>query len=90
MANRGGPTFQKRAREKARMEKQQKKQQDKAGRREATKARKEAIGPRLPGEEDPEIAAIRPGPQPIPIEWQDLEDLEDTRDNEEGSEDSPD
>ena len=77
MANKGGPTFQKRAREKARMEKQQKKQQEKAARREAAKARREATGPRLPGEEDPEIAAIRPGPQPLPVEWQDIEDNED-------------
>lgn len=85
MANRGGPTFQKRAREKARMEKQQKKQQEKAARREAAKARREAARPRLPGEEDPEIAAIRPGPQPLPVEWQDLED---DGDNARRSEDS--
>jgi hypothetical protein len=30
------------------------------------KARREAAGPRVPGGEDPDIAGIRPGPQPSP------------------------
>ena len=73
MANRGGPSVQKRLRERAREQKQQEKSQEKALRRANAKERNDA---RLPGEEDPEIAAIRPGPQPLPIEWQDREDLE--------------
>ena len=77
MANRGGPSVQKRLRERARQQKQQEKLQEKALRRANAKARKEAAGSRLPGEEDPEIAAIRPGPQPLPIEWQEREERED-------------
>ena len=76
MANRGGPSVQKRLRERARQQKQQEKLQEKASRRADAKERKEAAGPRLPGALDPEIAAIRPGQQPLPIEWQDREDLE--------------
>ena len=56
---------QKRAKEKARREKQQLK----AARRLQSKEKKESIV--LPvGEEDPDIAGIRPGPQPLPSEWE--------------------
>ena len=59
------PTFQKRLKEKARMEKAR----DKMQRRAEIKERKAAEGPRsLPGE-DPDIAGIRPGPQAVPEEW---------------------
>jgi hypothetical protein len=60
MATRARPSLQKREREKAR----QKKQQQKRERREEAKSRR-AAQPRRPGEEDPDIAGIRPGPQPV-------------------------
>jgi hypothetical protein len=64
MANRSRPTLLKREREKARVEKQKQKE----ARRLAAKARR-AQAPARSGSEDPDIAGIRPGPQPIP--WQD-------------------
>jgi hypothetical protein len=63
MSNRSRPTLLKREREKMRMEKQQ----QKAARRQESKLRRSQAPPR--GAEDPDIAGIRPGPQPIP--WQD-------------------
>lgn len=57
------PTFLKREREKAKRERQQQKS---ARRAEAAAARKNA-GPRPEDGEDPDIAGIRPGPQP-PLE----------------------
>ncbi len=59
MASRARPTLQKREREKARQKKQLQKQQ----RRQEAKARREAAPRRADGE-DPDIAGIRPGPQP--------------------------
>jgi len=59
------PTQNKRARERARQEKQK----DKAARRLEAKARK-ASAPEARGGEDPDIAGIVPGPQPNP--WGDL------------------
>ena len=64
------PTQLKRARERARQEKQQ----QKAARRLEAKARKAAAGPQAETGEDPDIAGIVPGPQPSP--WGDLEDLD--------------
>lgn len=61
MVHRARPTRQKREREKARAEKQKRK----AERRLEAKARKGAV-PRQEGGEDPDIAGIRPGPQPLP------------------------
>ena len=55
------PTQNKRARERARQEKQQ----QKAARRQQVKADK-ANTPRGGGDEDPDIAGIVPGPQPNP------------------------
>ena len=55
------PTQNKRARERARQEKQQ----AKAARRLEAKTRK-ANSPTAPGDEDPDIAGIVPGPQPSP------------------------
>jgi hypothetical protein len=63
------PTQNKRARERARQEKQQ----TKTARRLEAKARKATTGgPR--GDEDPDIAGIVPGPQPSP--WGDDLDLD--------------
>jgi len=66
MANRTKVTQQKRARERAKQERQQ----EKTRRREEAKTRK-ANEPHQPGGggEDPDIAGIIPGPQPRP--WDD-------------------
>ena len=69
MANRTKMTMQKRARERARQERQQ----EKAHRREEVKQRKALVGPRPQGE-DPDIAGIVPGPQPHP--WDDENEME--------------
>jgi len=63
------PTQNKRARERARQEKQQ----AKAARRLEAKSRK-ANTPSAKGEEDPDIAGIVPGPQPSP--WGDEDDTQ--------------
>ena len=67
MANRTKVTQQKRARERAKQERQQ----EKLRRREEAKTRR-ANTPRTDTGEDPDIAGIIPGPQPSP--WGD-EDL---------------
>jgi len=64
MARKSRQTFQKRDKEKAR----QQKNKDKAVRRLEAKQRRADSGPRLEGE-DPDIAGIRPGPQPLPPQW---------------------
>jgi len=64
MAKKSRPTFQKREKEKARMQKQK----DKEARRLETKERKGSTTT-LIGGEDPDIAGIRPGPQPLPEQW---------------------
>jgi hypothetical protein len=74
MANRTKVTQQKRARERARQERQQ----EKTRRREEAKTRK-ANEPQRADGVDPDIAGIIPGPQPSP--WND-EDLLDTEDEE--------
>jgi hypothetical protein len=62
MAQRSRPTLMKREREKARMEKQKMK--------EARRADKPAPGsPRAADGIDPDIAHIKPGPQPL-ADWQ--------------------
>ncbi len=65
MAGSSRTTFQKRQKELAR----QQKQQDKAARRLEIKQRKAQSGPRSTGNGDPDIAGIRPGPQPLPEQW---------------------
>jgi hypothetical protein len=65
MANRGSPTRQKRDKERAR----QQKQREKAQHRLEIKQQKALVGPRDESEEDPDIAGIRPGPQPLPAQW---------------------
>ena len=71
MAQRSRPTLMKREREKARMEKQKMK--------EARRADKPAgSSPRAADGIDPDIAHIKPGPQPL-ADWQiDLEETADT------------
>ena len=64
MAN--NATFQKRQKERAR----QQKQRDKAARRLEMKQHKEQNAVRRTGTEDPDIAGISPGPQPLPPQWQ--------------------
>jgi hypothetical protein len=72
MANRPKVTQQKRARERARQERQQ----EKVRRREEAKVRR-ANAPGHGGGEDPDIAGIIPGPQPSP--WGDEDDLEEEK-----------
>jgi len=60
------PTFQKRLKEKARMEKQREKMQKRLESRER-KAQEAEMRSRL--DIDPDIAAIKPGPQAVPEEW---------------------
>jgi hypothetical protein len=64
MASNSHATFQKRQKERAR----QQKQQNKAARRLEIKQNK-AQNPPSPGAEDPDIAGIVPGPQPLPEQW---------------------
>jgi hypothetical protein len=61
------PTSNKRAREKAQIERNQEKQKRRMERRE----RKATAGPKGIGDEDPDIAGIRPGPQPRDPAWLD-------------------
>jgi hypothetical protein len=64
MAKRSRETFQKREKQKAR----QQKQKDKEARRAEAKERK-ASAPSILEGEDSDIAGIRPGPQPLPEQW---------------------
>lgn len=61
MANRTKPTLEKRAKERARQEKRKLKEE-----RRATLKLQRANAPRPVGDEDPDIAGIKPGPQPSP------------------------
>lgn len=65
MANRGRPSVTKRQKEAARRDKQQRKQQRKAER----DAAKDDTREEPPPGEDPDIAGIVPGPQPLPDEF---------------------
>lgn len=71
MAKKSGPTARKRIKEIKRMEKRKAKE----ARRLEAKERK-GKGRLEIGEEDPDIAGIRPGPQPLPDQWNDLGDDE--------------
>ena len=64
MAKKTKATFQKREKEKAR----QQRQRDKEAQRLEARERRANAGPRAEGE-DPDIAGIRPGPQPLPEQW---------------------
>jgi hypothetical protein len=59
-----GTSFAKRQKEKNRIEKRQEKDAKRAQRKE-----ERANRPRPDGEEDPDIAGIVPGPQPIPEDY---------------------
>ena len=65
MANRSRPTLQKREREKAKQERQRQKET----RRNDAKERRGTTPMRPDGDEDPDLAGIVPGPQPL-AEWQ--------------------
>jgi hypothetical protein len=71
MAKKSRPTFQKREKEKARIQKQK----DKESRRLESKERRQN-NPAFAGDEDPDIAGIRPGPQALPEEWHYANDTE--------------
>jgi len=58
-------SFEKRQKEKAR----QQRRQEKEIRRKESRERKANAPPRSK-DEDPDIAGIRPGPQPLPEQWQ--------------------
>ena len=64
MAKTSKPTFQKREKEKARAQKQR----DKGARKAERRARRSESIPRVDGE-DPDLAGIVPGPQPLPPEF---------------------
>lgn len=66
MAKKNGPTFQKREKEKARIEKQKEKEIRRIESKERRADQSSAFG-----DEDPDIAGIRPGPQPLPEQWYD-------------------
>jgi hypothetical protein len=69
MAKKSKQTFQKREKEKARVQKRK----DKEARRLESKALKANIATGI-GDEDPDIAGIRPGPQPLPEQWNYVDD----------------
>jgi hypothetical protein len=71
MAKKSRPTFQKREKEKARIQKQK----DKEARRLESKERRGNTTTVIDGE-DPDIAGIRPGPQPLPEQWDYADDAE--------------
>ena len=75
MAQRSRPTLMKREREKARMEKQKMKEARRADRAQRPNERSS-------NGIDPDIAHIKPGPQPL-ADWQIVEE-EKTEDNKEG------
>lgn len=68
MANRGRATFAKRQKEIARQERAR----EKAAKRLERKVVK-AQRPEITGEEDPDIAGIVPGPQPLPYDLEEEE-----------------
>ena len=77
MARQSKATFQKREKEKAR----QQRARDKEQQRLLSKQRKAEAGPRPDGE-DPDLAGIVPGPQPLPEQWRyaDADDMGDGSD----------
>ena len=77
MAKSSRPTAQKRAREKALQERQKQKQQRRAESRE-----KKANAPLHSGEEDPDLAGMRAGPQPPPDWLVDANDQEQDQESE--------
>ena len=78
MAKSTRPTANKRAREKARIDRQKEKE-----RRRAEVREKKASAPTREGDEDPDIAGIVAGPQPRPEWLNDDDDLENFDDDQE-------
>ena len=68
MAKKSKVTFHKMEKEKAR----QQRQRDKEARRVQSKTLNAEVSSRT-GDEDPDIAGIKPGPQPLPEQWKDVE-----------------
>jgi hypothetical protein len=66
MAKQGRGTFQKRAKERAR----QQKQHDKAQRRLAAKERR-GVDALHPEDGEPEVVGMHPGPHAVPTQWDD-------------------
>jgi len=83
MAKSSRPTAQKRAREKAQQERAKQKQQ----RRAETRERK-ANAPLHSGDEDPDLAGMRAGPQPPPEWLVDAADNDDDQDEDQDQEDN--
>lgn len=75
MARNTRPTAAKREREKSLNERRQMK----ATRRRDVKDRKAAAGPRTSGGEDPDLAGIKLGPQPL-ADWQVLDEQDQDQD----------
>jgi hypothetical protein len=69
MAKKSKQTFQKREKEKARVQRRK----EKEARRLESKELK-ANMTTIIGDEDPDIAGIRPGPQPLPEQWNYVDD----------------
>jgi hypothetical protein len=84
MAKSSRPTAQKRAREKARAERQKEKEARRAEARE-----RRATAPVRSGDEDPDIAGIRVGPQPRPEWMEDLPSEEEVEETDESAEGHP-
>lgn len=70
MARQSKATFQKREKERAR----QQRQRDKEQQRLLAKQRRAEAEPRV-GDEDPDLAGIKPGPQPLPEQWRHADEL---------------
>ena len=81
MARQSKASFQKREKEKQR----QQRQRDKEQQRIAAKQRRAEAGPR-PADEDPDLAGIVPGPQPLPEQWRYAEEADASRPSGEGDE----
>ena len=79
MARRSKQTIQKRQKERARMDKKKRKE----ARRLAARERRAEALPRPEGAEDPDIAHIKPGPQPLPPEFTDSLEPEPNEEKEE-------
>jgi hypothetical protein len=70
MANKGRTSFAKRQKEIARQERAR----EKAAKRVERKDMKDKEGPKGPGDIDPDIAGIVPGPQPLPYDLFEVEE----------------
>jgi hypothetical protein len=70
MAKKSGHTIRKRMKEIKRMEKRK----NKEARRLEAKERRAKV--KLQADDDPDIAGIQPGPQPLPEQWGDIDNDE--------------